>query len=170
MQLDVLEVRVTPCLRSDLRHVELVADVAIEAEALLVQRRDRLACELERNRLVSQPAPAHRLGDDRTLVADDGILQAGFECVPPHRLEHPAGNEDDMNPNRPRCGDRGTRPGMQQRVLADQRPVEVTCDGLDVAREILREVQPCGLLRKSTRSFRSAGGRDLYDFGMTFFG
>jgi hypothetical protein len=58
---------------------------------------------------------------------------------------------------------------MQQRVLADQRSVEVARDSLDGRREVTREVQPCGLLRKSTRSFRAGGGSVLYDFGMTFF-
>ena len=65
---------------------------------------------------------------------------------------------------------RGARPRMEQRILADQRSVEVARDGLDGAREVTWELQPCGLLRKSTSAFRSAGGSDAYDFGMTFFG
>ncbi len=59
---------------------------------------------------------------------------------------------------------------MQERVLADQRLIEVAGDGLDLTGKVCGEVQPCGLLRKSTRSFRSVAGSDAYDFGMTFFG
>ena len=65
--------------------------------------------------------------------------------------------------------ERGSRPVVQDDVLADQRAVEVAGDRRDVLRKIRRELQPCGLVRKSTRSFKSFAGSDLYDFGMTFF-
>jgi hypothetical protein len=59
---------------------------------------------------------------------------------------------------------------MQDGVFADQRPVEVARDRLDRLREVRRELQPCGVVRKSTRSFRSFAGNAPYDFGITFFG
>jgi hypothetical protein len=62
------------------------------------------------------------------------------------------------------------RPRPQDRVLGDQRPVEVAGDRVDAAGEILRKVQPCGFVRKSTSAVRSLSGSDLYDFGMTPFG
>jgi hypothetical protein len=66
--------------------------------------------------------------------------------------------------------ERRPRARAQDDVLADQRAVEVAGDRGDLAREIRRELQPCGFVRKSTRSFRSEAGSDLYDFGITFFG
>ena len=66
--------------------------------------------------------------------------------------------------------ERDARPVAQDDVLADQRAVEVAGDRRDVLRKVRRELQPCGLVRKSTRSFRSPAGSVLYDFGMTFFG
>ena len=45
--------------------------------------------EVEGNRDVPQPFAALRLGDDGSLVADDGVVDPSFERVPPHRLEHP---------------------------------------------------------------------------------
>ena len=73
-----------------------------------------------------------------------------------------------MNTGRARRGESRPRSRVQQRILADQRPIEVARDRLDVAREIRREVQPCGLLRKSTRSVSWLSGSDLYDLGMMF--
>jgi hypothetical protein len=72
-----------------------------------------------------------------------------------------------VNPRGLRPGNRLKRPAMEQRVFADQRPVEVARDRLDLTWEIAREVQPWGLLRKSTSACRSAGGSVLYDFGIT---
>ncbi len=66
--------------------------------------------------------------------------------------------------------ERAARARAQDRVLADQRPVEVARDGLDVLREVGREVQPCGFVRKSTSAVRSDAGSDLYVFGITFAG
>jgi hypothetical protein len=69
-----------------------------------------------------------------------------------------------------RGGDRGLGSRRQERVLADERPVEVARERLDLARKVRREVQPCGFVRKSTSALMSSGGRSLYDFGMTPFG
>ena len=57
--------------------VELVADVAIERIPLGLHGADRLTRELERDRLVAEPASRDRLGDDRSLVADDRVLDPG---------------------------------------------------------------------------------------------
>lgn len=75
-----------------------------------------------------------------------------------------------MDSARARRRDRGSCARLQQRVLADQRAVEIAPDRFDGARKISWELQPCGLLRKSTRALRSDAGSDSYDFGMTFFG
>ena len=50
--------------------------------------------------------------------------------------------------------------GRRTAVLRDQRAVEIAGDRVDVAREVLWEVQPCGFVRKSTRAVRSAGDSD----------
>ena len=119
---------------------------------------------------MSKPPPGDRLRDDRALVADDRIVDSGLACVSPHGLEHAAGDEDDVNSGVAYRADRGTRARVQHCVLGDQRPVEVACDRFDALREVGREVQPCGFVRKSTSAFRSFAGSELYDFGMTFFG
>ena len=55
MHRDALEVGVRARVLGHLGDVELVVDVAVEAEALGLDRGDRLARELERDRLVQQP-------------------------------------------------------------------------------------------------------------------
>ena len=90
MHLEVLERRVRLGGGRVLGDVELVVDVAVERVALGLHGGDRLARELERDRLVAQEAPADRIGDDRALVADDRILDPGRRRVRPHRPEHPA--------------------------------------------------------------------------------
>jgi len=75
-----------------------------------------------------------------------------------------------VDPRVARSGKRRACSRTQQRVFSDQRAVEVAGNGLDLERKILWEVQPCGFARKSTRAFKSSGGRALYDFGMTPFG
>jgi len=57
---------------------------------------------------------------------------------------------------------------VQERVLSDQRPVEVARDGLDGAGEVVRELQPWGFVRKATRSSMLLGGSDPYDLGIRF--
>ncbi len=66
-----------------------------------------------------------------------------------------------MNPGSARGRDRRASPGPEQRVLTDQRAVEVARNGLDLAREVLWEGQPWGFVRKSTRALMSVGGRLL---------
>ena len=47
-------------------------------EALLLERRDRLARELERDRLVAEEVAGRRIGDDGALVADDRVVDPGL--------------------------------------------------------------------------------------------
>jgi len=75
-----------------------------------------------------------------------------------------------MDACRTRGGNRGLRPWAEECVLADERAVEVAGERLDLLRKVLREVQPCGFVRKSTSALMSFGGRSLYDLGMTPFG
>ncbi len=161
MQLEILEVRVASCLGRDLGDVQLVVHVAIEPDPFLVQGGDRLARKLERDRLVTKPAPADRLCDDRALVADDWIFDPCLKCIAADGLKHAAGHQHDVDTRGKSSRNRRTSSRAQQSVLTDQRAVEVACDGVDLAREILREVQPCGFVRKSTRALRSLGGRSL---------
>ena len=125
----------------DLGHVELVVDVAVEPEARGLDGDDRLARELERNRLVQEEAAA-RLGDDGALVADDGILlEAEFGEVRPYRPEHAPGDDDEADSRLAHGGDGCERARAQEAVLPDQGPVEVASERRDVAREVVREVQ-----------------------------
>ena len=136
-------------LRRDLSDIELVIDVAVQAEALVVKRADRLACQLEWNRNVPQPLPADRFCDDGALVANDWVVQARLQRIPADRAEHAAGDEDDMNTTCVRPLDRGARPHVQRRVLADQCPVEVARYSLDVTWEVRRKLQ-CFVVRNLT--------------------
>ena len=125
-----------------------------------VGRARRIPRELERNRLVPKPPPRHRLRDDSALVADDRIVDSRLACIAPHGLEHAARDEDDVNPGGARRRDRAAGALVQHHVLADQRSVEVARDRLDMAREVGRELQPCGFVRKSTSALRSFAGSD----------
>ena len=123
------------------RDVELVADVAVERIALGLDGGDRLARELERDRLVAQELPADRVRDDGALVADDRVVEPGGVAVRPHRAEHPAGDDDHVDP--PPAPLQSPREcAAELGVLADQRPVEVAGERLDAAREVRREDQP----------------------------
>ena len=55
VQRDALEVGVGARVLGDRGDVEVVVDVAVEREALVLDRGDRLAGELERDRLVQEP-------------------------------------------------------------------------------------------------------------------
>ena len=75
---EVLEARVALGLRRHLGDVELVVDVAVDVEALLLEDGDRLARELEWDRLVPQELTGGRVGDDGALVADDRVVDPGL--------------------------------------------------------------------------------------------
>ena len=136
-----LEVGVAASFGRELGDVQLVLDVAVEPEPALVQDTDRLPRVVHGDRNVPEPPAAHRFRDHRALVADDGVVQARLEGVGPDASEHPPGDEDDVDSHRA-CGrDRGARPRAEDRVLSDQRPVEVARERLDVARKVRRESQ-----------------------------
>ena len=76
MDLEALEVGVRARLRRHLGDVELVVDVAVDVEAGVDDGVDRLERAVARDRHVAQELAGHRVGDDRALVADDGIVEA----------------------------------------------------------------------------------------------
>ncbi len=131
--------------------VELVPDVAVHGEPLLLDGRDRLARELERNRLVAQEAAGRGLRDHGALVADDGVVEAELAQVRPDRLEHAPRDDEDANAGRTRRREGRARARAEHEVLADQRPVEVAGEGLDRGREVVRKGQRFSAM-KATRS------------------
>jgi hypothetical protein len=110
---------------------------------------------------VAEPATAHRVRDHGALIADDRIVDSCLHRVTANGLEHSPGHEHDVNPGGARSDDRRASARPQDRVLTDQRAIEVARDGVDLAREVLGEVQPCGFVRKSTRAVMSVDGRFL---------
>ncbi len=103
MQLDALEARVALGLRRHPRDVELVVDVDVEPEPRGLDRVDRLAGELERDRLVQEPGPVGP-DDGRALVADQRIGQRCRLEHPARRLHHPPGDDDHAEPCSPAHG------------------------------------------------------------------
>src|SRR5436190_4254434 len=142
MHLEVLEGGVRVGGRCVLRHVELVVDVAVQRVPLGLDCRDRLARELERDRLVPKEAAADRVGDDRALIADDRVVDTRRLQIRAHRLEHPPGDDEHVDPRRSSGADGVTGPGPEDGVLGDQRPVEIAGERLDAGREVGREGQP----------------------------
>ena len=148
---EVLKAGVALGFRRRLGDVELVVDVAVEAKALGLDRRDRLPRKLERNRDVAEEAAARRLGDHGPLVADDGIVDPELERVGANGLEHPPGHDHDVDAGRAGGVDRGPSPLAEHERLGHQRPVEVAGERLDLGGKAGREAQLFGL-RKATRS------------------
>src|SRR5262249_43904469 len=91
--------------------------------------------------LVAEEPAAGRVGNDRALVADDRIGDAGRLRVRPYRPEHSPGDEDHVDSG-VACGrDRRPRARPQLRVLPDQRPVEVAGERPHTLRKIVWEDQ-----------------------------
>jgi hypothetical protein len=143
--------------------VELVVQVAVDRVPLGLDGGDRLPRGFERDRLVEQELPRDGIGDDRSLVTDEGLGQAGVGCIAAHRLEHPAGDEQNVDAALPRRAQRRLRAGVQEGVLADQGPVDVAREDRDVAREIRRQSDgyfwPC--VKNATRSAICFGVSDV---------
>jgi hypothetical protein len=95
---------------------------------------------------VEQKLTGRRVGDDRSLVADDEIVEVRLLEVRPHRPEHAAGDDDDVDARRTRPCERLLRPRPEHTVLGDQGPVEVEREGGDAPREVLRELDRYGAL------------------------
>jgi len=98
--------------------------------------------ELGWDRLVTQELAGERIGDDRTLIADDRILDARLLEVGPDGAEHPAGDDEDAQAGRAGASDRGEGAWPQRAVRPDQCPVEVAGEDVDLARERRRQDQP----------------------------
>ena len=100
---------------------------------------------------MAQELAGRGLGDDRSLVADDGVVDPCLRRVATHRLEHAARHDDDVHAGCAGGPDGGDRARPQDRVLRDQRAVEVAGERLDVGREAGGERQ-LFWVRKATRS------------------
>ena len=106
---------------------------------------DRLERGRARDRHVAEELAGARVGDDGSLVADDGVVQSRLDEVWVHAAEHPSGDDDHVNTRRADAGDRRARAGPEDGVLGDERPVEVDREGGDVLREGLRELDYGGV-------------------------
>jgi hypothetical protein len=140
VDVEILEARVRLRLRRHLRDVQLVVDVTVDVEAAFDDGVDRLERDVARDRHVTQDLAAHRVRDERALVADDRIVEAGFEDIRPHRTEHAAGDDDHMRSRLPNRRDRGRRARAQRRVLADEGAVEVGRERADLAGKARRKL------------------------------
>jgi hypothetical protein len=85
---------------------------------------------------VPEPLPV-RVRDDGALVTDHRLVQLGRLEEAAHRLHHPAGDDDHVQPGVARLVQRlqGARP--QRSVLPDEGAVEVRRDDVQVAREVV---------------------------------
>ena len=92
---------------------------------------------------MAEELAADGVRDHGALVADDRIGDPGGERVAPHRPEHPARDQQDVDAGGPRRCDRRQRARTQDCVLADQRAVEVARERLHVAGEARGERQLC---------------------------
>ena len=157
---DVLELRVAPRLGVDLGDVEVVVDVRVEVEAGVEHCVHRLARVGERDRDVEEELAARRIGDDRALVTDDGIVEPRLLEVRPHGAEHPSRHDDHVRAGVANGAERRARARPQHAVLGDQRPVEIEGEGGDVPRESppegLRSRAAGGLRRRTPRRPRPA--------------
>ena len=102
----------------------------------LVEQRDRLAGELQIERLVQEERPAARVDDRGALVADDRVAELGLLEVRAHRPEHPARGHEHMDARGSGGGDRRQRARPQHGVLADEGAVEVADERVDRGREV----------------------------------
>jgi hypothetical protein len=100
---------------------------------------------------VAKKASARRLGDDRALVANDRVVDAGLFQVGTNRAEHPAGGDDDPHAGFFRGRDRRARARSQDAVFRDQRAVEIAGEDLYVLGKVARKGQLFGC-RNATRS------------------
>jgi hypothetical protein len=149
MDLEILEVRVRPRLRRHLGDVELVVDVAVHVEALAGYGGDRLARQLQRDRLVAEEAPRCGLRHDGALVADHRLVpdEVRTDC-----LEHSPGHDDERDAGRAHPLDRRPAARMELRVFSDQGPVEIAGECVDPPRKLVGKPQPALLqISASTR-------------------
>src|SRR5262245_64948453 len=131
----VLKAGVAFGLRRHLGDVELVVYIAVDVESLVLERRDRRAGGLERDRLVAQELAAGGIGPDGPPAADDRLPAPGLLQMGPARAEHPAGDDEDAQTGLSRPPDRRERSWPQCPVLPDECPVEVAGEDVEVARK-----------------------------------
>jgi hypothetical protein len=89
----------------------------------------------ERDADMEEERPARRVGDDRTLVADDRIVESRLLEVRPHRAEHPSGHDDHVRAGVANGAQGRTSARPQHTILADQGPVEIEREGGDLRRK-----------------------------------
>ena len=83
---------------------------------------------------------------DRTLVADERLVEAERLEKALHRLHHPAGHDDHVQARMMRPPQRLDRPRAQLAVFPDERMVEVRRDHANGTRKVGRELdQPFAL-------------------------
>ena len=88
------------------------------------------------------PQPvALRVGDNGALVADHRLAELGRLEEATHRLHHATGDDDHVQPGVARVAQRLQRARTECAVLPDERPVEVGRDDLEVAREVVGELE-----------------------------
>ena len=144
VDLEVLEVRVASRFRCDLGDVQEVVDVAVEMEAGGDDGVDHLERVRQRDRHVPQELSGDRVGDDRALVADHGVVDSGLEDVRPHRAEHPPGDDDHAHSGGARGADRRPRARAQDGVLGDEGAVQVDRERGERAGEVRGELERGG--------------------------
>jgi hypothetical protein len=137
----VLEVGVRAGPLRHLGDVQVVVDVAVEPEARLLHRLDRLAGEGERDRLVQEPLARGRVDDGGSLVTDERRLDPRRLGVGEHGAVHAPRREHDVDARFPGGRERCARTGAEDAVLPDEGAVQVARERGDVAREAVGEGQ-----------------------------
>ena len=99
MEADPVQLRVRERLLCVARYVQLVVDVGVRRVPFFSEGGHNLPREVERDRLVPQPAPL-LVGDDGTLVGDHRRGNACRLERLPHRPHHPPGHHDHGQPSR----------------------------------------------------------------------
>ena len=91
-----------------------------------------------------QELAASWIGDDGSLVADDGVVKACLREVRAHATEHAPGDDDHVDARGPCARDGAARMGAKDGVLRDQGAVEVDREGGDPHREPFRQFECYG--------------------------
>ena len=144
VDLEVLEVGIRSRLRGHLRDEEQVVEVAVEMEAGREHGVHGRPGVRQRHRNVEEELRRTRVGDDRSLVADDEIVEARQLEIRPHRPEHAAGDDHDVDARGAGAYESlaGARP--QHAVLGDEGAVEIEREGGHAPREALWERERYG--------------------------
>ena len=129
--------------------VQLVVHVAVDVEAFLAGSRRSPRARARAGSARGGGTARRGVGDDRALVADDGIVEPGRLEVRLHAAEHAAGDDDDVDAGVPRR--RGSRRASAGAAL---RPSQISVRSRSHASDVDRRAEtPSG-------RFRSAAGLD----------